>query len=188
MDASDWLQAARLALIHGGPAAVRIEKLARDLKVTKGSFYWHFKSRKHLLEALLREWETETESLFRQLEGFTDAGKALQFLGQYVHTSMSSPPGKYPPDMGSFNWAAVDRRVAARVNRIERIRIDALVRLTGRPDRVELAYLVWLGFVFRRHRSPGTGEDFPLIWDSIVDLLMPVETRNPSSRKKRRAL
>ena len=39
---SDWLRAARLALLHGGVEAVRVERLARDLHVTKGSFYWHF--------------------------------------------------------------------------------------------------------------------------------------------------
>jgi AcrR family transcriptional regulator len=186
MGASDWLQAARLALIRGGPAAVRIEKLARELKVTKGSFYWHFKDREHLLETLLHEWEDETESLFREVAAFTDAGEAFQFLGEYVQKSMSSPPGKYPPDIGIFNWAATDPKVATRVNRIERIRIDTLIKLIGRPERVELAYLVWLGFIFRRHRSPGTGEDLPFIWSSLVDFLLPAQTRKPSSGKARR--
>jgi len=49
----DWLRAARLALLRGGVEAVRVEKLARDLGVTKGSFYWHFKDRDELLELLL---------------------------------------------------------------------------------------------------------------------------------------
>ena len=51
---ADWLKAARLALLHRGPDAVRVEPLARGLGVTKGSFYWHFKDRNALLEALLR--------------------------------------------------------------------------------------------------------------------------------------
>ena len=51
-----WLRAARLALLHNGPEAVRVEPLARDLGVTKGSFYWHFRDRGALLEALLVEW------------------------------------------------------------------------------------------------------------------------------------
>src|ERR1017187_2761901 len=56
---NDWLKAARLALLTGGVEAVRVEKLARNLRVTKGSFYWHFKGREELLDLLLREWEEE---------------------------------------------------------------------------------------------------------------------------------
>ena len=175
MVTSDWLKAARLALIHGGPSAVRVEILARDLHVTKGSFYWHFKNREALLEALLREWETETESLFREMALRPDTVEALQFLSEYIQKSMSSPLGEYPPDLAIFNWAATDRGVAERVNRIERIRIDTLVKLTGRPDRVELVYLVWLGFILRRHRSPATADDLPFLWSSIVDFLLPTE-------------
>ena len=162
---------------------MRVENLARDLKVTKGSFYWHFKDRKHLLEALLREWEDESETLFREVAACASVGEALQFLGQYLQKSISSPPGEYPPDFGIFNWAATDRKVAARVNRIERIRIDTLVKLTGHPDRVELAYLVWLGFIFRRQRLPGTAEDLPFIWSSMMDFLVPADAK-AAPRKK----
>ena len=37
---------------------MRVEVLARDLGVTKGSFYWHFKGRQELLDALLDRWFT----------------------------------------------------------------------------------------------------------------------------------
>src|SRR5438067_13057108 len=60
---ADWLKAARVALLHRGPDAVRVEPLARELGVTKGSFYWHFRDRSDLLEALLAEWEEETSLL-----------------------------------------------------------------------------------------------------------------------------
>src|ERR1035438_2182029 len=59
LNRDDWLKAARLALLTGGVEAVRVEKLARNLRVTKGSFYWHFKDREELLALLLREWEEE---------------------------------------------------------------------------------------------------------------------------------
>tara|TARA_B100001123_G_scaffold434315_1_gene560658 strand:- start:477 stop:974 length:498 start_codon:yes stop_codon:yes gene_type:complete len=39
-----------------GLDGVRIEPLARRLGVTKGSFYWHFKGRQELIEALLDYW------------------------------------------------------------------------------------------------------------------------------------
>jgi AcrR family transcriptional regulator len=38
-------------------SAVRIEKLAQALGVTKGGFYWHFEDRPALLEEMLDAWE-----------------------------------------------------------------------------------------------------------------------------------
>jgi AcrR family transcriptional regulator len=52
----DWIEAAWDALGEGGVEAVRVEALARDLGVTKGSFYWHFRDRQGLVAALLDRW------------------------------------------------------------------------------------------------------------------------------------
>ena len=52
----DWIDAAWSALGEGGVEAVRVERLARRLGVTKGSFYWHFKNRQDLIDALLDRW------------------------------------------------------------------------------------------------------------------------------------
>src|SRR4051812_49828529 len=53
----DWIAAGLKALARGGPEAVRVEPLARELGATKGSFYWHFQDRAALLQALLDDWE-----------------------------------------------------------------------------------------------------------------------------------
>ncbi|MCK4548558.1 MAG: helix-turn-helix transcriptional regulator [Candidatus Krumholzibacteria bacterium] len=53
MNRIDWLDAALDTLEDEGIEKVKVERLARDLGVTKGSFYWHFKDRSDLLEALL---------------------------------------------------------------------------------------------------------------------------------------
>jgi AcrR family transcriptional regulator len=52
----DWIDAAWSALGEGGVEGVRIERLARQLGVTKGSFYWHFKNRQGLIDALIDRW------------------------------------------------------------------------------------------------------------------------------------
>lgn len=54
----DWLDAALQALAENGASAVAVEPLAKKLKVTKGSFYWHFKSRQALFDELLMFWES----------------------------------------------------------------------------------------------------------------------------------
>ena len=52
----DWISAAWDMLGENGLDGVRVEPLARRLGVTKGSFYWHFKDRHQLMEALLDRW------------------------------------------------------------------------------------------------------------------------------------
>ena len=52
----DWISGAWDMLGERGIDGVRVEPLARRLGVTKGSFYWHFKDRGELLEALLKRW------------------------------------------------------------------------------------------------------------------------------------
>lgn len=40
----DWIEAATKRLISRSIDAVRVESLATEMKVSRGSFYWHFKS------------------------------------------------------------------------------------------------------------------------------------------------
>ena len=65
---ADWVDAAWLSLGEAGVDGVRVEALARKLGVTKGSFYWHFKNRQDLVDALFDRWfglreESSTEFL-----------------------------------------------------------------------------------------------------------------------------
>src|SRR5271156_4146063 len=53
----DWIRAAFARLSTEGIESVRIELLARDLGVSKGSFYWHFQDREELLAKMLDRWE-----------------------------------------------------------------------------------------------------------------------------------
>src|SRR4051812_3919847 len=52
-----WIEQGLQALAAGGPEAVKIEPLAKELGVTKGGFYWHFEDRQALLDELLDAWE-----------------------------------------------------------------------------------------------------------------------------------
>ena len=52
----DWIDAAWDILGEAGVEGIRIEQLARKLSVTKGSFYWHFKNRQGLVDAMIQRW------------------------------------------------------------------------------------------------------------------------------------
>ena len=56
LSAQDWAQAALDVMVARGLDGVAVEPLARELGVTKGSFYWHFANRDALLDAALQLW------------------------------------------------------------------------------------------------------------------------------------
>lgn len=53
---ADWISVARKVLIKTGIDEVKVDRLAKRMKVTRGSFYWHFDDRQALLDALLEDW------------------------------------------------------------------------------------------------------------------------------------
>jgi AcrR family transcriptional regulator len=72
-----WIEAATDVLVDHGIDSVRVDVLARELKVTRGSFYWHFKGREDLLRAVLQAWRARaTEQLTKRLEGAHDDPRA----------------------------------------------------------------------------------------------------------------
>jgi AcrR family transcriptional regulator len=178
----DWLRAARLALRKGGVEAVRVERLSRDLHVTKGSFYWHFKDREELLELLVREWEEElVRDIIPRLQG-RRGNEALRLLMRLMVKRVPlGEDGNLPSDAAMFAWAAVSPQVAQRVNRAEKKRIEVLQHVLGSSHRAELVYLVWLGFVARGQRAPSSRKRFP----EIVRLMLEIF---PEKRRRRKDL
>jgi AcrR family transcriptional regulator len=66
----DWIDAALAQLVDHTIDAVRVDVLARRMKVTRGSFYWHFTDRDDLLKRLLECWRrTTTEQVIARFQG-----------------------------------------------------------------------------------------------------------------------
>jgi AcrR family transcriptional regulator len=113
----DWIAAGLNALARGGPEAVRIEPLARELGATKGSFYWHFEGRAALLEALLDDWERSVvDDVIAQVDaGGGDARDRLRRLFALAGTRRDVPP----VELAIRDWARRDAAVARRLKRLD---------------------------------------------------------------------
>src|SRR5688572_16100034 len=120
---AQWVAAGLEALRKGGVAAVRVERLAEELKITKGSFYWHFRDRGELLAALLEFWAREmTEAEFERVQAVKGGLAArLRTLAEDV---LEKGMGRYDPAIRA--WARSDRKVAAAVAQVDRRRVRAL--------------------------------------------------------------
>lgn len=185
----DWLRAARLALLERGADGVRVEPLARELGVTKGSFYWHFRDRADLLEALLVEWEEETAFLTEALRHADPRTQLPAILAEVARRTVASERGESPSDAAIFAWAATDSRVAARANRGEEQRMQLFRKLTRRADVADLFYYAYHGFLLRRRRVPQAAGDFETIARLALRVLGPKPGKNrPRGRRTRLAV
>lgn len=88
LTAQDWAEAALDAIGRRGVEGVAVEPLARELGVTKGSFYWHFPNREALLIAALNRWEArETDEVLERVRQETDPRARIKRLITEVNTS-----------------------------------------------------------------------------------------------------
>lgn len=123
---AQWLRAGLEALRNGGVGAVRVERLAGDVGVTKGSFYHHFRDRGALLDALLEFWAREmTDAEFERIE--TLRGGLAARLIALAEDVLEKGMGRYDPAIRA--WARNDRKVAAAVAQVDRRRVGALSEL-----------------------------------------------------------
>jgi AcrR family transcriptional regulator len=123
----DWIEAARLVLISSGVDDVKVDRLAKKLAVTRGSFYWHFKHRKALLDALLSGWETQNRNELAQIRArteLTDAG-----VIEAVSIWLSEDPAYPTFDMAIRFWARKSPMVAQLVREIDEEWIMLLVAI-----------------------------------------------------------
>lgn len=68
-----WLNAAYETLLQGGVDAVKIQVLAKKLKLSRASFYWFFKDRDDLLDALIKRWrDHNTASIVQRSSAYAD--------------------------------------------------------------------------------------------------------------------
>jgi AcrR family transcriptional regulator len=92
---ASWIECALVTLVDGGIDLVRVDVLAKQLEVTRGSFYWHFKDRNDLLVQMLNSWrDAKTEQIIDRFDSKRGEPKALiqellslPFRGKSAHNA-----------------------------------------------------------------------------------------------------
>jgi AcrR family transcriptional regulator len=151
LSAADWEQAALDVVAEQGVAAVTVESLARQLGVTKGSFYWHFRTREALLNAALERWEQYGErEVLGQIEQITDPRKRLPELFRRVAHELQ-PHRVYAALLKALDHPQVVP-VMARVSQRRMEFLTTAYREAGLPaqqalNRARLTYAAYVGFL-----------------------------------------
>lgn len=125
LNSEDWTRAAIKRLASNGIDGVRVELLAKDLGVTKGSFYWHFKDRDALYESMLESWRRRaTLALIERLDS-SESGAEQRFrrLLRVPITSQNAPEAANV-ELAIRLWAKRDPRAHRALEEVDTLRLQ----------------------------------------------------------------
>ena len=122
LDRDAWLKKALDILFAHGISQVKIEVIARKLKLTKGSFYWHFRNRDDLLRSMVEWWR---ENQLRFISGLTHSHADPQGIIRAVitftqHTEDSNH------DIAMREFARFNKQAARAVAEVDQLRVSYL--------------------------------------------------------------
>jgi AcrR family transcriptional regulator len=121
-----WVKGAFNTLCEEGIDQVRVERLAKKLKVTKGSFYWHFKDRSELLDALIEYWNDEmTKTVLENAKMFH--GDPIERIFFTLRDIISNEKTKHDPPFRA--WANHDPKALRYVEKVDKLRTAFLTDL-----------------------------------------------------------
>ncbi|HRE16026.1 MAG TPA: TetR/AcrR family transcriptional regulator [Rhodocyclaceae bacterium] len=129
LDRSDWIELAIDTLAKEGIGGLRIELLAKNRGITKGSFYWHFRDRRDLLLAVLERWK---EGRIQDIEKITTTspGNEVKQLQHAIDVYGASRNRKgMSIELAIRDWARHDPEAASIVEQVDLYRLECTRRL-----------------------------------------------------------
>ncbi len=180
LSAQDWELAALAAIAEQGVGALSVEALARQLGVTKGSFYWHFRTREALLNAALARWEQYGEAeIIQPIEQMPDPRERLPELFRRVAHELQTHR-VYAALLKALDHPQVVQ-VIARVSRRRMEFLTAIYREAGLStsealNRARLTYAAYVGFLqlnFTLGLPRLSHEDFDAYVEHMIGALIP---------------
>ena len=156
-----WLDLAYETLISKGIDAVRIMPLAKQLNLSRTSFYWYFKDREALLDALIGRWKAKnTHNLIQQTQAYSESitEAVLNLFDCWLYQTLFDSGFEF----AMRNWALQSEEVDVAVKKADEDRISAIQRMftaqgytTSDADvRARTLYLTQIGYVCMRSNEP----------------------------------
>ena len=121
----DWLNLAGEVLIERGVSHVKVLTLARNLGVSRSSFYWYFRSREDLLDQLLEGWEGRNTRAVLD-HAARPAGNICRAVMNLFECFID--PTRFDPrlDFAVREWARRSPAVRTRLDAADTARVDAI--------------------------------------------------------------
>jgi len=131
LSSQDWIKGAFRALTLNGPQAIKAEAIARDLKVSKGSFYWHFNDIADLKAKMLSHWQqAATQSVIDIVDSKAATPRdQLRMVVSISTGARSDDYGGQAVEAAIRNWARYDANARAVLALVDGQRLAYLAQL-----------------------------------------------------------
>ncbi|WP_417579485.1 TetR/AcrR family transcriptional regulator [Nitrincola sp.] len=156
-----WIDIAYDTLITRGVETVRIQPLSKQLGLSRTSFYWFFKDREALLEALIQRWrDKNTGNLIQQTQAYAEniTEAVLNLFDCWLDQELFDDAFEF----AMRNWALQSAEVEAEIEQADQRRLQAIREMfeqfgfaSQEADiRARTIYLTQIGYVsMRTHES-----------------------------------
>lgn len=155
-----WIDHGFEVLKNAGHEGLKADLMVKDLGVSRGSFYWHFKSLAEFHADLLTAWRVQkTESVIAELSTLPEGGAQLEEL---IMRSLSTPQ---LIEAAMRRWGRVNSDVEAAMRQVDQLRMDYLTSvlmgqgLDGETAKSRAVILIW-AFIGRAF-APGFVAQMP---------------------------
>src|SRR5574343_634245 len=129
LDPERWIDIAIDVLAKEGVTGLRIEVLAKRCGVTKGSFYWHFKDRQALLDAVLEHWKIGRIRDIEKTTAVAPGGEREQLLYAIELYGANRNRKGMSIELAVRDWARHDPHAAAFVEAVDLYRLECTRKL-----------------------------------------------------------
>ncbi len=157
----DWLNVAMDVLISDGVDQIKVLNLAERMAVSRSSFYWYFKSRQELLDALLARWQAmNTAALVAQAEApaETITGAVCNVHRCVVNNDLFDTA----LDFAIRDWARKSGKVRRALDQSDARRLEALCAMFTRygyteveaETRARVLYYMQIGYDLAQLNEP----------------------------------
>ena len=157
LSAKDWVDQGLKALASRGFTALKAEPLAKAMRVSRGSFYWHFADIAAFHAAILARWhEVAAEQIIANVEAASKDEDPLALLLRRVFGE------RLMLERAVRTWASVDPAARAAVQAIDRRRLSYVEGLLAQSGlsaelaraRAQILYWAFLGFALSDQPLP----------------------------------
>ncbi len=153
----DWIKTGIEALRVHGSSALKADRLAKELGISRGSFYWHFRDLRDYLELTLQFWEESAVDQPYAIAEASNHADAEAILESLVDQAFA---GSMSLEAAVFSWGTEFPPAAEAMARVNAKRFALLQSLFSdlgfSPSDAQLrAYVLLTSYLGRMHLKPG---------------------------------
>ena len=149
----DWINTALDTLISDGIDSVKVLSLAQKLDCARSSFYWYFKNRSDLLDALLAQWQSSNTDALVASAAMPAESIHAAIVNVYA-TWISGQAFDTALDFAIRDWARRSGKVRHALDRADAARLSALAAMFERHGfaaaeadiRARIFYFTQIGY------------------------------------------